>query len=296
MVDLSQSTTARLSRAFGGRWAAAAGGAVPFTGSHPALVLPLLRLGLPASALVIGSLVPDLPYYLPTPVTAAETHTLAGVFGANVLLGVGAFLVWHLVLVPPLLWAAPEGLQRRIPNNLRPGIARRLDTAGDLARVCLALVIGALTHVVWDAFTHAGMWGPRGVPWLTATVSGFTLFRWLHLASSLAGLACLAWFGVRWWRGTPAIWDCAPISPTLRWSLVAGLLGWSTWAATRAGVEMFQLAGPVNVAYLPVEILTRFLSTAVLGLVGFAVAWHVAQALRTERDPARPGTMPPRRS
>jgi len=36
---------------------------VPFTGSHPAAVLPLLRTPLPSAALVIGSLVPDLPYY-----------------------------------------------------------------------------------------------------------------------------------------------------------------------------------------------------------------------------------------
>ena len=44
---------------------------MPFTGSHPAVVLPLLRIGMPASALVIGSLTPDLPYYLPTPFTWA---------------------------------------------------------------------------------------------------------------------------------------------------------------------------------------------------------------------------------
>ncbi|MDQ7908342.1 DUF4184 family protein [Phytohabitans sp. ZYX-F-186] len=41
---------------------------MPFTGSHPAAVLPLVRWGLPPAALVIGSMVPDLPYYLPTPV------------------------------------------------------------------------------------------------------------------------------------------------------------------------------------------------------------------------------------
>jgi hypothetical protein len=38
---------------------------VPFTPSHAAAVLPFLRTPLTASALVIGSITPDLPFYLP---------------------------------------------------------------------------------------------------------------------------------------------------------------------------------------------------------------------------------------
>lgn len=47
---------------------------MPFTGSHPAAVLPFLRTPLPASALVVGSIAPDVPFSLPvTP--PWETHT-----------------------------------------------------------------------------------------------------------------------------------------------------------------------------------------------------------------------------
>jgi hypothetical protein len=68
---------------------------LPFTGSHPAAVLPLLRTPLPASALVIGSLTPDLPYYVPIrlagfypPVTLrGPTHTLWGVLTLDVVIG-----------------------------------------------------------------------------------------------------------------------------------------------------------------------------------------------------------------
>ncbi|MEE2045837.1 DUF4184 family protein, partial [Nocardiopsis tropica] len=38
---------------------------MPFTLSHVAAVLPLARTRLPPAALVVGSVVPDLPYYLP---------------------------------------------------------------------------------------------------------------------------------------------------------------------------------------------------------------------------------------
>ncbi|MGY1732216.1 DUF4184 family protein [Geodermatophilus sp. SYSU D01045] len=59
---------------------------MPFTGSHPAAVLPLLRTGLPASALVAGSLAPDLLFHLPVD-TGVRTHTALAVVSTDVVLG-----------------------------------------------------------------------------------------------------------------------------------------------------------------------------------------------------------------
>ena len=263
---------------------------MPFTGSHPAAVLPLLGLGVPTSALVIGSLAPDLPYYFPMPVTAAQTHSLPGTFGADLMLGVCAFLVWHLLLVRPLVWAAPAGLQRRIPDQWRAGPS--LGTAGDLARVSLGLVLGALTHVVWDAFTHSGAVGQRILPGLGTTVVGLPLPRWLHLASSILGLACLAWVILRWWRRAPLTGAADPIAPAVRWGLALALLGWAGWAASRLGATMVLAPGRVSRQMLVIDSLVEFLSTLALGLIGAAVLWHVWQAVRSgltdpDRDPDR---------
>jgi len=63
---------------------------VPFTGSHPAAVLPFFRVLVPA-ALVIGSMVPDLPYYLPSPVPGSVTHTATGSW-FDLLVGIIAFV------------------------------------------------------------------------------------------------------------------------------------------------------------------------------------------------------------
>ena len=263
---------------------------MPFTGSHPAAVLPLLRLGLPASALVIGSLTPDLPYYFDLPVTAAQTHSLTGALGADLILGISAYLIWHLLLVPPLIWVAPAGLQRRIPDRLRAG--PRLSTAGDLARVSLALAIGALTHVLWDAFTHAGMLGPRLLPWLDSVVYGLPLFRWLHLGSSILGLACLVWVAVRWWPGAPTTGTIAPIRPAVRWGLAAALLGWAVVATAQLAAARVLAPGRVARQTLLIDSLVEFLSTVALGIICAAVVWHVVDAVRTDRavrdrDPRR---------
>ncbi len=263
---------------------------MPFTGSHPAAVLPLLRMGLPASALVIGSLAPDLPYYFPTPVSAAQTHTLTGALGADLILGLGAFLVWHLLLVPPLVWAAPEGLQSRIPDHLRGGHLGALLTPGAVGRVCLALVIGALTHVAWDSFTHSGGWGPRTLPWLDTTFLGLARYRWLHLASSLAGLAMLGWFVVRWWRRAPAVVDTNPVRPVMRWGLALPLLGWAGWTAAQVMATLVLVPGPVSRQVLLIDALLAFIRTLTAGLIGVAVVWHVVRAVRTDRERVSTGS------
>ena len=68
---------------------------MPFTLAHPAAVLPLRGLPhLRMAPLVVGTLVPDLPYYLPWAILplrmnryAALTHVFAGSFTIDLLLG-----------------------------------------------------------------------------------------------------------------------------------------------------------------------------------------------------------------
>lgn len=259
---------------------------MPFTGSHPAAVLPFMRLGLPASALVIGSLAPDLPYYLPTPFTAVATHTPAAVLGANLLLGLAAFLLWHLLLVPPLIWVAPAGLQRRIPDRLRGGLTSRLATGGDLGRVCLAQIIGASTHLAWDAFTHAEMWGPRNLPWLNTGILALPLYRWLQFASSLVGLAIIGWAATRWWRNAPSDGPAAPVHPGLRWGFAVVMVGWAGLATAREVLPHALAPGPASRQALLIETLLTFFSTQTILLVGAAAAWHLLRSLRGARAAA----------
>ena len=64
---------------------------MPFTFSHPAAILPIhsrFKNWIPLSALVIGSLVPDAAYYLPTPEHfRTHSHTLLGTFSTSLPFG-----------------------------------------------------------------------------------------------------------------------------------------------------------------------------------------------------------------
>jgi hypothetical protein len=186
---------------------------VPFTASHPAAVLPLLRTPLPASALVAGSIAPDLPFYLPVPIPWA-THTAVAVVTVDVLLGGLAWALWHGLLAAPALATAPAGLRARLPG-IRLGVRCRLAGPPMVAWFLLALATGAATHVLWDEFTHPRRWGTELFPVLDQSWGLLPGYRWLQYVTSLVGgLALLLWL-VRWWRRTPA----RPVSaqPATRW-------------------------------------------------------------------------------
>jgi len=195
---------------------------VPFTPSHAAAVLPFLRSPLPASALVIGSITPDLPFYLPVEFPW-RTHTALAVVTTDLVLGLAAWAAWHGLLAEPALAAAPARLRGRVPGPA-PGLAARLASAPRVAWTLLALVVGAATHVVWDEFTHPRRWGPEHVAALAETWGPLPGYRWLQYATSvLGGVALLVWF-VRWWRRTPV--RPGVRHPGVRWAwLLLGVVG-----------------------------------------------------------------------
>lgn len=190
---------------------------MPFTGSHPAAVLPLLRTPLPASALVAGSIAPDIPFYLPLELPWA-THTAVAVVTVDVLLGGLAWALWHALLAPAAASASPTGLRGRI-SGVPLGLRRRLRSVRAGGLVLLALVCGAGIHVLVDEFTHPGRWGATHLPVLAEAWGPLPGVRWLDYALGVVGgVVLLAWLA-RWWQRTRAV--PAPARP--RW--------WLPWAA-----------------------------------------------------------------
>ena len=172
---------------------------MPFTLAHPAAVVPLARVlskRVVFSALVIGSMTPDFAYLVPG-LTRGPSHSVGGLFWFCLPMGLAVYLVFHLVLKRPLAAALP-----RTPREaVAPVVARTpgLPPARWLT-VLLCLLLGALTHVTWDLFTHPG---PivRAFPLLAenlGTVGWYRVYVYkvLQHGSTLLGLALLA----RWTR------------------------------------------------------------------------------------------------
>ncbi|CAN5287528.1 DUF4184 family protein [soil metagenome] len=170
---------------------------MPFTLSHPAAVLPFLRTPLLPAALVIGSMIPDLPYFLPVGIPRGLTHSLVGSFTIDLAMGLIAFAVWRFVLRAPLRDFSPRWLRGRWHPDVRAaGVIR---TIGLLV---LSLLVGIVTHQVWDSFTHPDGWVVLRVGFLRGQLGSNTVSHWAQYASSVSGLLVLVIWAILWIRRT----------------------------------------------------------------------------------------------
>ena len=125
--------------------------AMPFTLAHPAVVLPLprlLRRTVLLSALVVGSVVPDLWYVLPG-FGRSDGHSLKGLLHFCLPVGLVLWLYWRLLLARAVTWLFPP----RVREHLDPFV-RSPWRWSDILTAPLSIVIGALSHIGWDFLTH----------------------------------------------------------------------------------------------------------------------------------------------
>ncbi|POX61807.1 DUF4184 domain-containing protein [Streptomyces sp. Ru62] len=187
---------------------------MPFTLSHAAAVLPAIRRDgsgrgpLVPTVLVAGSFAPDMPYYVAGVLPGGMefgtvTHASAGVVTVDVLIAWVLTGLWLLVR-EPLPALLPRARQGRPAALLRCGAPRTRVRAASVGRWYASAVLGALTHVVWDAFTHHDRWGTRLVPAIGRDrPAGVPLFTWLQYGSSAAAAVAIAVFVVRALRRAP---------------------------------------------------------------------------------------------
>ncbi|MEU8027079.1 DUF4184 family protein [Streptomyces sp. NPDC049099] len=188
---------------------------MPFTLSHAAAVLPAVRRDgtgrgpLVPAVLVAGSFAPDMTFYAASVLPGAMefgavTHSFAGVGTVDVLISWTLVGLWLLVR-EPLLALLPRSRQGRPAVLLRCGAPRARVRAVSVGRWYGSAVLGALTHVVWDAFTHHERWGTRLIPAVgRGGPAGMPLYSWLQYGSSVAGALVIAVFAVRALRRAPA--------------------------------------------------------------------------------------------
>src|SRR5688572_5872148 len=159
--------------------------AMPFTFAHPAAVVPLVgRFGLSGPALVIGTMTPDFEYFLRARLYGELSHTALGLVTFCLPVGLVLVALHENVVRAPLACAAPAWIRRRIlvaqPKR-------------HVVLVALSILIGAATHVLWDAFTHANTFITLNHPWLSErSLFGLPRFGLLQHTSTLLGFGVIA--------------------------------------------------------------------------------------------------------
>lgn len=180
---------------------------MPFTPSHAVVALPFIRTPLVPAAIAIGAMTPDLPLFVRgVGLNYSFTHTFANVVWTAVLAFV-LFLVWRVVLRPAVPELSPRWLAARLPSEWdEGGIAAAGRAAGVGERrtypllLAVSLILGVLSHIAWDLFTHEGRWGVQLLPALDAQWGPLTGFKWLQHGSSVLGLVIIGVWGLLWLR------------------------------------------------------------------------------------------------
>lgn len=160
---------------------------MPFTVSHAAAALPFLRTPLPIAALVIGTMAPDLPYFLPLGVPRDFSHSLLGVVTVDLVVGALLLVAWVAQLRAPVLDYAPAWLRSRMP-------AREV---ASIPLVVVALIAGALTHLAIDTVTHEGSLDAV-LPFMALEVGPYSVANYVHFVVSAIGAVILAAWVRRW--------------------------------------------------------------------------------------------------
>lgn len=188
------------------------GAELPFTLSHAAAVLPAVRTDgggratLVPSVLVAGSFAPDMTYYAASVLSGAMefgdvTHAAWGVFTVDVLIAWALVGLWLLVR-EPLVALLPRARQGRVAALVRCGAPHARVRPPLVARWYASAVLGASTHVVWDAFTHLDRWGMRVFPVLGEEIAGSPLYWYLQYGGSAVAAVVIALFVARALRRT----------------------------------------------------------------------------------------------
>jgi Domain of unknown function (DUF4184) len=126
---------------------------MPFTFSHPALLLPLRylpRSWFSFTGLIIGSIVPDLEYIING--TRTFSHTYQAILWFHLPLALIIAFIFHNILRDKLISRLPAFMYSRFVRF--EGFNWNLYFKKNKGIVIFSIILGVVTHLFWDSFTN----------------------------------------------------------------------------------------------------------------------------------------------
>jgi len=144
---------------------------MPFTFSHPAIVLPLTflpRHWFSLTGLVIGSLTPDFEYFLRMRIKSNYSHTIDGLFWFDLPLGLLLAFMFHNIVRDRLFDNLPTFFKSRFSTFKNFNWNKHFKQ--NYLVVTISILIGAASHIFWDSFTHDHGYFVQTIPTLQNSV------------------------------------------------------------------------------------------------------------------------------
>ena len=170
---------------------------MPFTFSHPAIVLPLSylpRRWFSITGLVIGSLTPDFEYFFRMRIKSNYSHTVDGLFWFDFPVALLLTFLFHNIVRDKLFSNLPTALKSRFTT------LKEFDWSSYFKLkwfvVTISILIGAASHIFWDGFTHENGYFVQSIPALQNSLDVWgreiQIFKILQHSSTILGILAIA--------------------------------------------------------------------------------------------------------
>lgn len=198
---------------------------MPFTISHTAVILPFARLLARwrlLSAVVIGAMVPDFRIFFPG-MPRVETHSAMALFTFCLPVGLLTYWIFQCLIKTPVVEVLPDGPYAR----WRAFDAARLLSLRQWLLAAAGILGGAITHLVWDGFTHENGRGVRMFPVLDDSiidigrrhVPAVYVMQDLGSLLGLAAVIAMVWYGLRRGGQAPIADRLVPRTERIEWAM-----------------------------------------------------------------------------
>lgn len=139
------------------------------------------------TCLIIGSMAPDFDYLYHTQAGTSLSHSLAGVLYYCLPITVGVAFLWHFIIKASLASALPNSLVRKYSDWLSN--SWECKSLFRLLIILISAVVGTLTHLAWDSFTHISGFFVQNIAFLTKITFIYNLpvFKLLQYGCGILG-------------------------------------------------------------------------------------------------------------
>ncbi|GAB3536701.1 DUF4184 family protein [Pontibacter brevis] len=142
------------------------------------------------TGLIIGSMAPDFEKFIRMQAYDAYSHTWRSIFYFNLPIALILAFLFHLVVRDQLIDHLPAFLQKRFIRF------KNFDWKKHFRKhyvvIILSILVGTVSHIAWDAFTHRDglfvRWFPVLLEYMSIGPVSVGIFNFLQISFSIIGL------------------------------------------------------------------------------------------------------------
>lgn len=166
---------------------------MPFTFSHPAIILPFLKnKKLSATGLIVGAMSPDFEYFFRMKMQGDIGHTFLGMFLVDIPLGILVAFIFHELIKRPLIDNLPSFFKERVTVLYEMNWLSYFKSNAHI--VMVSLLLGVISHIFWDAFTHETGYFVQRISFLNSKLLGIPFYKITQHLSSLIGIILIFFY------------------------------------------------------------------------------------------------------